>query len=64
MAQSTQISKLCLVSCNLEKELLQFLSFFQSDFVPPPPLDETATEKMERISATIKLSRSEITEIM
>jgi len=36
----------------------------QEDFVPPPPVDETAAEKMERISATIKLSRNEITEIM
>lgn len=36
----------------------------QADYVPPPPVDETAAEKMERISATIKLSRNEITEIM
>ena len=36
----------------------------QEDFVPPPPMDETASEKMERISATIKLSRNEISEIM
>ena len=36
----------------------------QEDIVPPPPMDETASEKMERISATIKLSRNEISEIM
>ena len=37
---------------------------FQEDFIPPPPMDETASEKMDRISATIKLSRNEISEIM
>lgn len=36
----------------------------QDDFNPPPPADETAVEKMERISSTIKLSRTEITDIM
>jgi len=36
----------------------------QEDFIPPPPMDETAREKMDRISATIKVSRNEITEIM
>ena len=36
----------------------------QEDFIPPPPMDETAAEKMDRISATIKLSRNEISEIM
>ena len=37
---------------------------WQEDFIPPPPMDETASEKMDRISATIKLSRNEISEIM
>eukprot|EP00091_Calanus_sinicus_P019303 TRINITY_DN478_c0_g1_i8.p1 TRINITY_DN478_c0_g1~~TRINITY_DN478_c0_g1_i8.p1 ORF type:complete len:278 (-),score=57.00 TRINITY_DN478_c0_g1_i8:114-947(-) len=36
----------------------------QDDFNPPPPADETSIEKMERISSTIKQSRTEITEIM
>lgn len=36
----------------------------QEDFIAPPPMDETTIEKMERISATIKLSRTAITEIM
>merc|ERR1719233_1210568 len=36
----------------------------QDDFVAPPPAHETAVEKMERISSTIKQNRSEITEIM
>jgi len=36
----------------------------QEDFIPPPPTDETCTEKMERISLTIKASRNEITEIL
>eukprot|EP00092_Neocalanus_flemingeri_P000428 GFUD01000457.1.p1 GENE.GFUD01000457.1~~GFUD01000457.1.p1 ORF type:complete len:278 (+),score=77.63 GFUD01000457.1:57-890(+) len=36
----------------------------QEDFNPPPPLDETSIEKMERISSTVKVSRNEITEIM
>jgi len=36
----------------------------QEDFIPPPPTDESCLEKMDRISSTIKLSRSEITEIM
>jgi len=36
----------------------------QEDFIPPPPADETAIEKMERISSTIKMSRTEINEVM
>jgi len=36
----------------------------QEDFNPPPPLDESALEKMDRISSTIKTNRTEITEIM
>jgi len=36
----------------------------QEDFLPPPPADETAMEKMERIGSTIKISRTEINDIM
>jgi len=36
----------------------------QEDFVPPPPMDETTLEKMERISATIKIGRNEIADIL
>ena len=38
----------------------QYASRFpkQEDFVPPPPLDETSVEKMERISASIKVRRN------
>jgi len=36
----------------------------QEDFVPPPPLDETSVEKMERISASIKVGRNEVSDIL
>merc|ERR1712008_19111 len=54
-------------SCEDDHEELPAIFWWfpkQADYVPPPPVDETAAEKMERISATIKLSRNEITEIM
>ena len=28
----------------------------QEDFIPPPPMDETSAEKMERISSSIRVS--------
>jgi len=36
----------------------------QEDFVPPPPIDETSLEKMERISLAVKSGRTEITDIL
>lgn len=54
-------------SCEDDHEELPAIFWWfpkQEDFIPPPPIDETSTEKMDRIAATIKLSRNEITEIM
>jgi len=36
----------------------------QEDFVPPPPIDETSIEKMDRISAAVKTGRNEISDIL
>jgi len=36
----------------------------QEDFVPPPPLDETSVEKMDRIGLAIKSGRNEISDIL
>jgi len=49
-----------------DSELPLIMTWFpkQEDFVPPPPLDETSLEKMERISAAIKTGRNEINDIL
>jgi len=55
------------VSCEDDHEELPPIFWWfpkQEDFIPPPPTDETSAEKMDRISATVKLSRSDISEIM
>jgi len=36
----------------------------QDDYQPPPPADETVSEKLERISNTLKATRNEISDIM
>jgi len=36
----------------------------QEDFIPPPPMDETSAEKMERISSSIRIGRNEINDIL
>lgn len=36
----------------------------QEDFVPPPPVDETFLEKLERLSAAVKVGRTEMNEIL
>jgi len=36
----------------------------QDDYQPPPPADETITEKLERITNSIKATRNEITDIL
>jgi len=36
----------------------------QDDFKAPPPSDETVEEKLERISSTIKMNRTEMTEML
>jgi len=49
-----------------DSELPLFMTWFpkQEDFVPPPPMDESSLEKMDRISASIKTGRNEINDIL
>jgi len=49
-----------------DEDLPAVMTWFpkQEDFIPPPPSDETTLEKMERISATIKIGRNEIADIL
>jgi hypothetical protein len=49
-----------------ETELPPIMTWFpkQEDFVPPPPMDETSSEKMERISSSIRIGRQEINDIL
>jgi len=51
---------------NSDSELPLVMTWFpkQEDFVPPPPLDETSLEKMDRISASIKAGRLEVSDIL
>jgi len=36
----------------------------QEDFVPPPPVDETFLEKIDRLGAAVKVGRTEMNEIL
>ncbi|XP_023344875.1 uncharacterized protein LOC111714075 [Eurytemora carolleeae] len=49
-----------------DAELPKVMTWFpkQEDFTPPPPMSETTFEKMERISAAIKVGRNEISDIL
>lgn len=49
-----------------DKECPEIFMWFpnQEDFVPPPPVDETFIEKIERLSAAVKVGRTEMNEIL